>query len=168
MESEEDSILFRATIGAVTALAEQNRIPPPRPSTQARVRKAISTDILADTLSDCLNENSSDEYLGNGLSRLTLRKFRRSAVQSSLDLHGYAVDEARIQLQAFLLEAVQSKLRCVQVIHGKGRNSPGGESVLRTLTRNWLMQHPQVLAFCPASAHAGGSGAVMILLKIRP
>ena len=43
-----------------------------------------------------------------------------------------------------------------------------GEAVLRRLTRNWLTQHPQVLAFCAAPPQAGGDGAVVILLKISP
>lgn len=168
MDSEGDAELFRAEVGNVTPLTEQNRISPPRPSTQARVRTQASHHQIPDTLSDGSPANSPEEYLGNGLSRLTFRKLRRGSypVQDNLDLHGYQIDAARRLLQQFLFEAAQHQLRCVLVIHGKGANSPGGEAVLRELTRSWLIQHPQVLAYCKAPANLGGSGAVMILLKV--
>ncbi len=165
---ELDSALFRAEIGEVTPLAEQNRIAPPKPSTQARVRSKSSQHTLADTLSDFYSEESPDEFQRSGLSRQSLRRLRRGLypIQDNLDLHGHSIDASRQLLQGFLFDAVRQQLRCVLVIHGKGMNSPGGEAVLRTLTRNWLTQHPQVLAFCAASPGAGGSGAVLILLKI--
>ncbi len=167
-ESDGDAVLFRAAIGIVTPLADQNRITPPAATTHARIRAPASRHAVPDTLSDWSSANSPEEFLRNGLSRLTLRKLRRSAVQDSLDLHGNSGDAARKLLQEFLHEAVQNQLRCVLVIHGKGMNSMGGEAVLRMLTRNWLTQHPQVLAFCTASPGEGGSGAVLVLLKIMP
>jgi DNA-nicking Smr family endonuclease len=54
------------------------------------------------------------------------------------------------------------------VIHGKGLNSQGGAAVLRKLARHWLTQHQQVLGYCDAPAKDGGSGAVLVLLKINP
>lgn len=165
MKGAEDAVLFRETIGGVTPLADQNRITPATPSIHTRVRSTSSRHTVADTLSDYSSEGSPADFLRNGLSRMTLRKLRRSAIQDNLDLHGHSGDEARQLLQEFLHQAAQNQLRCVRVIHGKGMNSPGGEAVLRTLSRNWLTQHPQVLAFCAASPAAGGDGAVLILLK---
>ncbi|MDP2806194.1 MAG: Smr/MutS family protein [Gallionellaceae bacterium] len=74
-------------------------------------------------------------------------------------------DEARKLLMEFLHHATQHKMRCVNVIHGKGRQSDGREGVLKTLTRHWLTQHAQVLAFCEAPQNAGGGGAVWVLLR---
>jgi DNA-nicking Smr family endonuclease len=165
MANKEDAALFRAAIGEVTPLTDQNSAEIPRPPSQTRVRSPALSYALADTLSDTVCGNSPEEYQSNGVSRLALRKLRRSAIQDTLDLHGYQVDAARRILQAFLHEALLHRLRCVLVIHGKGANSPGGEAVLRELTRNWLTQHPQVLAYCKASPECGGSGAVLILLK---
>jgi DNA-nicking Smr family endonuclease len=54
----------------------------------------------------------------------------------------------------------------VLVIHGKGMNSPSGEAVLRKLTRHWLAQRPDVLAYCDALPRDGGSGAALVLLKV--
>lgn len=99
---------------------------------------------------------------------MVLRKLRRGnwPVQDSLDLHGNNRDSARKLFQEFLQEALQRQLRCVLVIHGKGMNSEQGEAVLRKLTRHWLTQHPQVLGFCDAPPGQGGSGAVLVLLKV--
>lgn len=167
-DADKDAALFRTAVGSVTPLAEQNRIPHPKPSIQARVRSTSVSHVIADTLSDFSDSNSPEDYLANGLSRLTLRKLRRGQypVQDELDLHGYTTDTARMRLQAFLHEAMCRQWRCVRVIHGKGINSRGGEAVLRMLTRNWLTQSSRVLAFCATSPGAGGSGAVLILLRI--
>jgi DNA-nicking Smr family endonuclease len=53
----------------------------------------------------------------------------------------------------------------VRVIHGKGLSSPNREPVLKGKVRRWLAQWDDVLAYCEAQQHAGGSGAVMVLLK---
>ena len=163
----EDAALFRAAVGAVKPLAEQNRITPQPPPRKPSLRPPAPPPVVPDMLSDFAAENVADEFLSNGLSRTTLRKLRRGTwpIQDSLDLHGNHTDAARMLLQEFLHEAAQRNLRCVLVIHGKGLNSQGGEAVLRKLARNWLAQHPHVLGFCDAPPKHGGSGAVLVLLK---
>ena len=176
--ASEDAALFRMTVGEVSPLAEQNRITPqpaPRkpllhPSVPPpTIPDALSDGCPANSFSDFAAENAPDDFLVNGLSRMTLRKLRRSnwPVQDSLDLHGNNSDAARKLLQEFLHEAMQRELRCVLVIHGKGINSQGGEAVLRKLTRHWLTQHPGVLAYCDALPKDGGSGSVLVLLRNR-
>ncbi len=165
----DDAALFRSAVGAVKPLAEQNRITPQPQPRDPLLRPSATPASIPDTLSDFTAEPAPVEYLGNGLSRMTLRKLRRGAwpIQDSLDLHGNHTDAARKLLQEFLHEAAQRKWRCVLVIHGKGLNSQGGEAVLRRLARHWLTQHPQVLAYCDAPAKDGGGGAVLVLLKIK-
>jgi DNA-nicking Smr family endonuclease len=175
----EDAALFRAAVGAVQALPEQNRIEPQKPPRRPLPRAPAPPPVIPDTLSDGYPtisssgfgaENAPDEFLRNGLPRMTLRKLRRGhwPVQDSLDLHGNTGDAARKLLQEFLHEAAQCGLRCVLVIHGKGMNSRGGEAVLRKLTRHWLAQRPDVLAYCDAPPGGGGSGAALVLLKVMP
>jgi DNA-nicking Smr family endonuclease len=172
----DDAALFRAAVGAVKPLAEQNRISPQPSPRKPSLRPPVPPPAIPDTLSDgCPAKSSSDfaaentanEYLSNGLSRMTLRKLRRGTwpIEDSLDLHGNHTDAARKLLQEFLHAAAQRNLRCVLVIHGKGLNSRGGEAVLRKLARHWLAQHPHVLGYCDATPADGGSGAVLILLK---
>jgi DNA-nicking Smr family endonuclease len=163
----EDAALFRAAVGAVEPLPAQNRITPQSIPRKPLYGRAETAAAIPDTLSDFAAEHAADEYLANGLSRMTLRKLRRGTwpVQDRLDLHGNNSDAARLLLQAFLHEAAQRCLRCVLVIHGKGLNSRDGKAVLRKLTRHWLAQHRQVLAYCDAAPRDGGNGAVLVLLK---
>lgn len=163
----EDAALFRAAVGEVNPLPEQNRIPPQTAPRKPFRPVAERPEPVPDTLSDSAPEQTADDYLGNGLSRMTLRKLRRGfwPVQDRLDLHGLNSDAARKLLQEFVHDATQRGARCVLVIHGKGMNSRGGEAVLRRLARHWLAQHPRVLAWCNAPPGEGGSGAVLVLLK---
>lgn len=167
----EDAALFRAAIGEVKPLPDQNRIKPQKPPRKPLLRSPIpptaQVHTIPDTLSDFAAEDAPDEFLRNGLPRMTLRKLRRGnwLIRDSLDLHGSDSDAARRLLQEFLHEAAQRGLRCVLVIHGKGMNSRGGEAVLRKLTRHWLAQRPDVLAYCDAAPRDGGGGAALVLLK---
>ncbi|OGS92616.1 MAG: hypothetical protein A2Z95_07230 [Gallionellales bacterium GWA2_60_18] len=162
----DDAALFRATVGEVQPLPEQNRIEPHIPPRHPP-HHTVAAEAIPDTLSDHITRDAPDEFLANGLSRMTLRKMRRGAwpIQDRLDLHGLTSDAARTLLQEFLHEATQHGLRCVLVIHGKGMNSPGGEAVLRRLARHWLLQRGEVLAYCDAPQQEGGSGAALVLLK---
>ncbi|HEX5337264.1 MAG TPA: Smr/MutS family protein [Gallionella sp.] len=163
----EDAALFRAAVGEVKPLADQNRIAPHHPKRKPRLNHPVIPDAVPDILSDFASGDAPDEYLGNGLSRMMLRKLRRGAwpIQDSIDLHGCTSDAARKLLQEFLHHAQQHALRCVVVIHGKGMNSPGGEAVLKMRVRHWLIQHPQVLAYCDAQPRDGGGGAALLLLR---
>jgi DNA-nicking Smr family endonuclease len=164
----EDAALFRAAAGKVQPVPAQNRVEPQRPLRKPARRAPAPPPTVPDTLSDSGAEHAPDEFLRDGLSRMTLRKLRRQPVQDCLDLHGSTAEAARRLLQVFLHEAGQRGLRCLLVIHGKGMNSPGGTAVLRKLARHWLAQHPGVLAFCDAPPGEGGSGAVRVLLKASP
>lgn len=160
--------MFRQSLEGVTPLKPSNRIAPKRPSRNAIPRSTHSPALIADTLSDHgASEDPANEYLSNGLNRMTLRKLRRGTwpPQDSIDLHGLNSDDARKLLVEFLHHSTQSGLRCINVIHGKGWRSEGREGILKIHTRHWLTQHPQVLAFCEAPQNAGGGGAVWVLLK---
>lgn len=165
--SDDNAALFRAAVGTVQPIAKQNRITPTAPTRKAFFNAPPPSFTVPDTLSDFCSGPAPDEFIGNGLSRMTLRKLRRSAwpIQDRLDLHGLHSDAARRLLQEFLHQANEQKLRCVLVIHGKGLNSLSGEAILKIRTRHWLMQHPCVLAYCDATPQTGGSGAVLVLLK---
>lgn len=108
-------------------------------------------------------------FLRKGLGTDILVKLRRAhwTVQRVLDLHGMTTDEAHDTLADFLLDARNRGLRCVRIIHGKGLTSPNREPVLKGKVRRWLSQWDDVLAYCEAARHAGGSGAVVVLLRGR-
>jgi DNA-nicking Smr family endonuclease len=108
-------------------------------------------------------------FLRKGLGTDILVKLRRAhwTTQGVLDLHGMTTDEAHDTLADFLLDARNRGLRCVRIIHGKGLTSPNREPVLKGKVRRWLSQWDDVLAYCEAARHAGGSGAVVVLLRGR-
>jgi DNA-nicking Smr family endonuclease len=164
-----DADLFRHALDGVTPLPPSDRItktPAPRKPATNHPRPLPA---IADTLSDHgSGDTPLNEFLRNGINRMTLRKLRRGQfpVQDSLDLHGLNSDAARQLLLEFLHEATQRGLRCVCVIHGKGQHTGGGEGILKIRARHWLTQCADVLAFCEAPPHAGGGGAVLVLLKV--
>jgi DNA-nicking Smr family endonuclease len=106
-------------------------------------------------------------FLRPGLGTDVLTGLRRGrwVVQAELDLHRLTTHEAHEALGAFLSEARISGMRCVRVIHGKGLTSPNREPVLKGKVRRWLARVDDVLAYCEAPRHAGGSGAVVVLLR---
>ena len=162
----EDAELFRQAIDGATPLKPTDRINPSPTPKHPAPRQQTSGSEVVDTLSDFgADEEPPAEFMRNGLSRMTLRKLRRGPVQDSLDLHGLRSDDARKLLSEFLQESSQRGLRCVCIIHGKGWHTQGGEGILKVRTRHWLVQHPQVLAFCEAPPRFGGGGAVLVLLK---
>jgi DNA-nicking Smr family endonuclease len=106
-------------------------------------------------------------FVRPGIGSDVLAKLRRGhwSLQGELDLHGYTTEEARDRLADFLLDARARGARCVRVIHGKGLTSPHKEPVLKGKVRRWLAHWDDVLAYSEAPRHAGGGGAVLILLK---
>ncbi len=167
---EQDADLFRQALEGVTPLAPPDRITPTSRPRKVPVRAGTDPTETRDTLSDHgAGDNAITEFLRPGLNRLTLRKLRHGdwRIQDELDLHGLNGDAARKLLAEFLYDAAQRGLRCVNVIHGKGWRSEGRDGILKVLTRHWLAQHAQVLAFCEAPPQAGGGGAVWVLLKAR-
>ena len=106
-------------------------------------------------------------FVRRGLSSDIAAKLRRGhwSVQAELDLHGLTVDQAHDALSDFVVESRTLRFRCVRVIHGKGLTSPQKEPVLKGKVRRWLAHWDEVLAYTEAPRHAGGSGAVLVLLK---
>jgi len=106
-------------------------------------------------------------FLRKGLAGDVLTRLRRGhwSVQGELDLHRLNRDEARDALADFINDARNYGWRCVRVVHGKGLSSPNREPVLKAKVRRWLTQRDEVLAYCEAPRHAGGAGAVLVLLK---
>ena len=128
---------------------------------------------MHDALSDHIpwDEIESGEelsYVRPGMSQMVLRKLRRGhwIIEGELDLHGLTRDEARLRMAEFLNTCKKRGMRCVRIIHGKGLGSKNREPVLKHKVRSWLMQRDEVLAFTQARPADGGSGAVIVMLKL--
>ena len=163
-----DDELFRQALDGVIPLPPSNRAATVKPTKPPHSTSLPAPVQIRDTLSDHGAEDKLlTEFVRPGISRMTLRKLRRGQwpLQDSLDLHGLSSDAARKLLLEFMHEVTQHGLRCVCVIHGKGRHTEGGEGILKSRVRHWLTQCAEVLAFCEAPPQEGGGGAVKVLLK---
>ena len=83
---------------------------------------------------------------------------------ATLDLHGLYADAARRKLEDFLAASISNRRRCVRIITGKGLRSDAAGPILRPMCIDLLKTDPRVRAFCTPPLHAGGSGALDVLL----
>jgi DNA-nicking Smr family endonuclease len=135
-----------------------------------RVRDSPADALMSDEYFDV---RYSDQYIrarSRGVSTETLSKLEKGefAVRSHVDLHGMAFDDASQTVDEFLADCQRRGERCVLVITGKGRNSPGQIGVLRERIPEWLSRGPsarRVLAFVTARPCDGGEGAIYVLLR---
>jgi DNA-nicking Smr family endonuclease len=169
------------------AFADVTPLPPP---TRARLESARPAPIPRQRIADDRDALEASKYgaepaphswdigqeleaeqtfLRRGLGTDVLAKLRRShwSVQAEIDLHGHITTEAHDALADFLVAARQRGLRCVRVVHGKGLTSPNREPVLKGKVRRWLAHWDDVLAYCEAPRHAGGGGALLVLLRAK-
>jgi DNA-nicking Smr family endonuclease len=174
-----------ADIDLARAFADVQKLPPanradlrhPRPEPIARNTLADERDVLADakygeqpapqTWEVGQEFEHEQTFVRKGIGPDVVGKLRRGhwAVQAELDLHGMNTDEAHDALADFIAGARERGMRCLRVIHGKGLTSPNREPVLKGKVRSWLAHWDEVLAYAEAPQHAGGGGAVMVLLK---
>jgi DNA-nicking Smr family endonuclease len=106
------------------------------------------------------------EWKQDGVQHAVFSKLRRGgyALEYELDLHQKTVKEAQ-QAVFSLFKTVRAKnWRCVLISHGKGERSttPGR---LKSFVAQWLIDHPDVIAYCSAQRMHGGVGSVYVLVK---
>ena len=169
--TQEEKTLFLEQVSDATPLKARLRADlspnPPRPTVRHRHPAYQDATHERFQLADRLEDRNELSYLHPGVSPRVLRDLRRSrwAIQSEIDLHGLTREAAREALVYFLDQSLQQGFRCVRVVTGQGWRSPGKMAILRVLTRNWLVQCPDVLAYCDAKPADGGAGALMVLLR---
>ena len=115
----------------------------------------------------------TDEFMYGYVRGLDIKTFQQLksgslSITSHLDLHGMTTDQAQESLLFFIRESYLQSHRCILIVTGRGKNSPGGQSILRRETEIWLTREPLkrvVLAFCTAQPKDGGAGAIYVLLR---
>ncbi len=166
-----DRALFRAAVGDVRPLTH-DRHEPARPRAVPRRRTAAAHEAFDPGSLELAphSESLPESFARPGVRPGALRRLRRGqlGVDAEIDLHGLTAREAHAAVASFRANASRRGLRCVRIIHGKGRHGESGEGILKLRTRHWLTQCPEVLAFCEAPPSHGGGGAVLALLKSGP
>ena len=172
MKQDDERELFRAAMRDVQPL-RQTRPAPARERGHARAasRRADDARVLTDSLAldaDELGVETGEElnWHREGVPESVMRRLRRGqyARRDELDLHGMTQAEARLAVLEFLADAVDRDLRCVHIIHGKGRGSGLRGPVLKSAVNRWLRRNAAVRALCSARRADGGTGALYVLL----
>ncbi len=101
-----------------------------------------------------------------GLDKSTWARLRTGKMPPTrtLDLHGRTAQHAFHALQVFLHRAYADRVRCVEIITGRGAGENGG--VIRRELPIWLnlpQMRPMVLAV--THPHAANVGSVRLLLR---
>lgn len=171
--SAHDRALFREAVGPVADVDSGQRHAPQRPMPSARpaMREADEQAVIGELLDtpppDYIETGDDLFHRREGVQLSVMRKLRRGQYrcEAEIDLHGMIVNVARHCLAVFLREALDRDYRCVRIVHGKGLRSGNRGPVLKTKVAGWLRQRDEVLAYCSARDHDGGTGAVYVLLR---
>lgn len=169
-DSTSADIDFQQMFADVIPLRTEARIipsPQPRKPVVTRSSEAQSRDsrfIPADMLSEA---DEAPTFVRAGQNNQVLRKLKRGfwPIAAELDLHGNTREQAQRLLSDMLTQMTGLGV-CLRIIHGRALGAPQGP-VLKRLTRAWLRQQDEVLAFCEAPLAQGGEGALLVLLKNR-
>jgi DNA-nicking Smr family endonuclease len=108
-------------------------------------------------------EWASPDYRDDIIQRLHGGHF---SIQEFLDLHGFTVPEAEMELESFIGASFKKGLRCIKIIHGRGLRSTRGarlkEAVIKRLSGHY---RKDIIAYVTARQCDGGLGALYILLR---
>jgi DNA-nicking Smr family endonuclease len=169
-----ESALFRDAMRDVKPMSPRARAPVTKRKPPARAR--FTAEDRARVLVESLQglgaaeiQDTGDEisFRREGVQDDVMRKLKRGEyrVEEVCDLHGLRVEEAKAALREFLTAALAHHLRCVRIIHGKGKGSGPRGPVLKTAVNMILRKTAPVLAFTSARRVDGGTGAINVLLK---
>lgn len=164
---------FRQAIGEIEPIRSDTVEPwrPPRPPIPLQ-SLADDKQVLRDMVSDYFEPADIEtgehlSYCRDGVQTGVLRKLRRGQYPpgAQLDLHGLYWAEARESVHLFLQMVRRERVHCVRIVHGKGNRSHHRGPVLKQKLNRYLRLRDDVLAFCSARAHDGGTGALYVLLR---
>lgn len=180
MTRHEDDEAFRDAMAGVLPLDPNRRTPQPvyrEPVPLSAREREVMRELDALVNGELpFDVRHSDELLEGcvpGLDPRVLRRLRKGEFtpQADLDLHGTDAATARGLVETLVVESHARGLRCLRVVHGRGRRSPNGEAVLKPSLPRWLERGPArriVLAYTSAPPSDGGAGATYILLRKGP
>ena len=115
--------------------------------------------------------SNSAQCLSGKVPSLDMKTFNQLAKgvqkpQAHLDLHGYFEGDAWLATMDYIHEAFYAGMRCVMIIHGKGKGYGIDKDmgIIKAQMASWLAHHPRVMAFHTAIPKDGGTGALYVYL----
>lgn len=172
---DDDATLFAQAMHGVRRLKPSGTISTARAHKPAAVARqqhaddlAVLDELLLDPDPELLEHGETLQYRAHGVQDAVLRKLRRGhyRIERHVDLHGLNRHQARHVIQIFLAQCLRDDVRCVRIVHGKGNGSPNSGPILKRLLDSWLRKRHEVLAFASARPVDGGSGALLVLLRL--
>lgn len=173
--SPEETNLFADAMSGVAPIRARGRelAPPVQTAPLAPAATLDMDELLLGKLEFSLEY--TDEFVQGhvlGLDPVVVEKLKAGAYspEAHVDLHGQNMEQAYATLAGFIKQTYQSGKRHLVVVTGRGKNSPGGVSVLRERVQAWFTRDPfkrVVLGFCSARPGDGGAGALYVLLRKR-
>ena len=172
--TDPEAEVFREAMRDVKPIAARVRVPPSKrkPPAKARFTAADRAMVLIESLQgpgegEITDTGDEITFRRAGVQDGVMRKLRSGEyrVEDTCDLHGLRSEEAKSCLREFLAHALAHNLRCVRIIHGKGKNSGPRGPVIKTAVNLVLRKTAPVLAFTSARRVDGGTGAINVLLS---
>lgn len=163
---------FKDMIEGVKPLSSDKIDPDSAPKRKFKRRETTAPATNRATFGELENVTpvSPDEVLSfvrGGIQQKLMTKLKKGLVpfEAKIDLHGATVNQAGKELQSAIDQSYQQGLRCILVVHGRGKGSFDNKPALKTHVNQWLRDSKKVLAFHSTQPRHGGTGAVYVLLK---
>ncbi|MBW8190423.1 endonuclease SmrB [Neiella marina] len=168
--SDDDELEFRQLMADVKQLRQDTISHTPQ-RTKKRSDKVIAQQqeavreaefFFSDTYEAHFAEPERISWLSEQAPADAAKQLKRGQLQPDLmlDLHGMTQAEAKLELAALLASARRQRIQCVSVMTGLGTG------ILKNRLPHWLVQHPDVQAFCQAPRNWGGRSALLVLLHV--
>lgn len=146
---------------------------PASPSEAQLARRASAeampeaSNFLTDEFVDLVPAFDPLEYRRDGIQTGVLERLRQGgyAPEARLHLLKQPITACRRELFSFIQDALTHDLRCLLVVHGRGRALDSHANVVRSYVAKWLMQFEQVQAYVSAQPAHGGIGATYVMLR---
>jgi DNA-nicking Smr family endonuclease len=131
-----------------------------KPATEKQQSKLVD-QFFSDDFEPHLDFSNGVEFRQQDLPAHQLKRLKRGdlAPELMLDVHGLSRAEVKKELLALFQTSRAQWIEVVSVMHGQG------SGILKNQLPKWLVQHPDVLAFCAAPREFGGRNALLILLR---
>lgn len=169
---EDDNKSFKDLMKGVKPLSSNKIDPDSAPKPKFKRRESTNPSSSQTTFGELeyAAPVSSDEVLSfvrGGIQQKLMNKLKKGQIpfEVKIDLHGATVSQAGKELQSAIDECYQHGMRCILVVHGRGKGSFDNKPAIKTHVNQWLRDSAKVLAFHTALAHHGGTGALYVLLK---
>lgn len=115
----------------------------------------LKTRIKLNRLEKISKKQARQESRAQSYSHLNINQ-RKSHFNTDLDLRGKRAEEATLDIQKFLDDAILFTVPSVRIIHGKG------DGVLREIVRNEARTYKEITSIADEHADRGGAGISII------